>query len=505
MARLIGVLSALFFLSCHPVARPPQERASSEEEVSPEEKVSPEESAVPATVTQGEEGSPSATQGEEGSPSATQGQEGSPSASRELRRAGVCARCHVISVLEWGVSEHMNRRTNCQKCHGPSEAHVANERNEVSPDYLPRGEEIAELCLDCHDEGCPETLDVKSCQNCHHPHALVHPQKPAAGEENRLNDLYERWRSFREKMQEGDALLELQKWEEARTAFRAAEELVPGDQDAHARLRVCERRLDPGLPGFEIVGADFDPATGLPLKVRVPEIGMTMLLVTPGKFDMGADHLKDSRPVHAVKVKPYYLGEFEVTQAQWRELMGADPSTHKDDAESGLPVETVSWEDCQAAVQKLNERVTGGGFRLPTEAEWEYACRAGSEPLASAEALGEFAWFEQNTELPAEDGRPFKDFQFFSSRPVGTKKSNPWGFHDMQGNVSEWCSSVWRPYPFDPSGDGEDENDTPMRLLRGGNFGDVADLLHPSLRHSERPHRRYRWNGLRLARTVTED
>ena len=208
---------------------------------------------------------------------------------------------------------------------------------------------------------------------------------------------------------------------------------------------------------------------------------MTMLLVTPGKFDMGADHLKDSRPVHAVKVKPYYLGEFEVTQAQWRELMGADPSTHKDDAESGLPVETVSWEDCQAAVQKLNERVTGGGFRLPTEAEWEYACRAGSEPLASAEALGEFAWFEQNTELPAEDGRPFKDFQFFSSRPVGTKKSNPWGFHDMQGNVSEWCSSVWRPYPFDPSGDGEDENDTPMRLLRGGNFGDVADLLHPSL------------------------
>src|SRR3954469_5178019 len=85
----------------------------------------------------------------------------------EFKAAGVCARCHVVSVLEWGISGHVAAGTDCQKCHGPSKAHVANERNEVKPDRLPRGAQIAQTCQRCHDAGCPKTLETAACQKCH--------------------------------------------------------------------------------------------------------------------------------------------------------------------------------------------------------------------------------------------------------------------------------------------------------------------------------------------------
>src|SRR5262249_8488941 len=101
----------------------------------------------------------------------------------EFKAAGVCARCHVVSVLEWGISKHAAGRTACQKCHGPSKGHVANERNEVKPDRLPRGPRIAKTCMGCHDAGCPKTREAVSCQKCHHVHALIDPAKrPQAGD-----------------------------------------------------------------------------------------------------------------------------------------------------------------------------------------------------------------------------------------------------------------------------------------------------------------------------------
>src|SRR5690348_6881127 len=86
----------------------------------------------------------------------------------EFKAAGVCARCHVVSVLEWGVSKHGSAGTDCRTCHGPSPGHVANERNEIRPDRVPRGVQIAKMCQRCHDTGCPKTLETVSCQKCHH-------------------------------------------------------------------------------------------------------------------------------------------------------------------------------------------------------------------------------------------------------------------------------------------------------------------------------------------------
>src|SRR5262249_39731602 len=98
----------------------------------------------------------------------------------EFKAAGVCARCHVVSGVEWGVSKHVAAGANCQKCHGPSKEHVANERNEVRPDRLPRGASIAKTCTRCHDDGCPKTLQTNTCQKCHHVHALVDPNERSA-------------------------------------------------------------------------------------------------------------------------------------------------------------------------------------------------------------------------------------------------------------------------------------------------------------------------------------
>src|SRR5262245_24485214 len=114
----------------------------------------------------------------------------------DFKAAGVCARCHVVSVLEWGISKHVAAKTTCQRCHGPSKDHVANERNEVKPDRLPRGAQIAKTCTNCHDAGCPKTQQTVSCQKCHHVHALIDPAKRPQGEDERLTKLHERWNQF---------------------------------------------------------------------------------------------------------------------------------------------------------------------------------------------------------------------------------------------------------------------------------------------------------------------
>lgn len=95
-----------------------------------------------------------------------------------VQQAGVCSRCHVVSVLEWNLSRHSKVEVNCQACHGPSKGHVANERDEVKPDRIPHGAAIAGLCRTCHVSGCPKTARTADCQTCHHVHALVNPQQP---------------------------------------------------------------------------------------------------------------------------------------------------------------------------------------------------------------------------------------------------------------------------------------------------------------------------------------
>jgi formylglycine-generating enzyme required for sulfatase activity len=392
---------------------------------------------------------------------------------------------------------------------------VGNERNEVKPDRVPRDAQIAKTCMSCHDGGCPKTREATSCQKCHHVHALVNPTERRAAADERLTKLLERWERFRRLMDEGDRLVRIRKWEAARNAFRVALDLIPGNHRATTRLAMCERRIAPELPGFEIIGDDFDTVTGLPPTVTVAELGTAMVLIPAGEFDMGDDSISDARPVHTVAVEPFYLGKFEMTQVEWNAVMGTNPSVHQgpDFADrERMPVENVSWDDCQVFVRRLNERMPGGGFRLPTEAEWEYACRAASpRPDVVGQAarlridlttLARFAWFRDNSTRQADSRVVSQQADGWRPQPVGTKQPNRWGLNDMQGNVSEWCSTLYRPYLYDPE-DGRESLVAPgLRVLRGGGFADSAESLDPAARHAERPQRRSRWNGLRVARSV---
>ncbi len=430
----------------------------------------------------------------------------------EFKQAGVCARCHVVSVLEWSVSGHVAAETNCRNCHGESRGHVENERNEVKPDHLPRGEAIArQICADCHQTGCPTTLRSQSCQKCHHVHALINPSEPATSTtvDSRLEQLLSRWKQFENRMAEAEQYVSLQKFQAAQVVYRKALELIPGNHSAQRDLDMCIRRLNPELPGFVVVGRDFDSPTGLPREVRVVDLDVSMLLGSPGEFDIGRDELPDSRPAHTVRVAAFYLGQYEVTQSQWQEVMGDNPSVHQGpdfpDA-SRMPVDHVSWHDCQEFLRRLNARISGAGFRLPTEAEWEYAClaggvkmTAGSDPASSPDR---FAWFRSNSLLLGRSEQSFLPIDAYAPRPVGMKQPNRWNFYDMRGNVAEWCSSLVRPYLYDAEDGRESVSASGMRVVRGGSFSDAAVSLNPAGRHSERPHRRLRWNGFRLARDV---
>lgn len=194
------------------------------------------------------------------------------------------------------------------------------------------------------------------------------------------------------------------------------------------------------------------------------------------------------RNFHRVTIsKDFYLGKYLVTQAQWEAIMENNPSHFKG---AKWPVENVSWEDCQLFIEKLNYQTGRNIYRLPTEAEWEHACRAGSISLYSfgddKKRLAEHAWFSGN----AGD----------TTHPVGQKIPNPWGFYDMYGNVWEWCQDWYAPYPkglvIDPEGPASGTD----RVLRGGGWYDGALRCRSGFRSYFSPDFRCSFFGLRLAR-----
>jgi formylglycine-generating enzyme required for sulfatase activity len=397
----------------------------------------------------------------------------------QFHEAGVCARCHVISVVEWGISAHRKANTGCVACHGASQQHVADERNNIKPDRVPHEMAITNLCAGCHQTGCPKTDRVGSCQNCHHVHALVNPDKPPMPRDERLEELTTRRERFSDLMGQGEDLVKAEKWVAAQQVFRQALAQEPGDRHATARLRMCERRQKPSLAGCEIVGQEFDPQIGVPHEVRVAGLGISLILVPGGEFEMGSDRFAGASPVHTVQINAFYLGKYEITQAEWKSLMGSNPSAHQGTGDSNsdrMPIERVSWEDCQAFLKELNEHVEGGGFRLPTEAEWEYAARAGSGAT-------------ENIDLPAP-------------KPVGQGYPNQLGLFDMLGNVWEWCSSLDRPYPYVAADGREMLEVAGLRILRGGGYADLPGWFDAGTRHSERPTQHLKWNGVRVARSL---
>ena len=207
------------------------------------------------------------------------------------------------------------------------------------------------------------------------------------------------------------------------------------------------------------------------VKMTSEEIKNNMVLVKGGAFDMGSNEGDgDEKPIHRVTVGDFYMGATEVTQIQWKTVMGNNPSRFKG---NNLPVESVSWNEVQKFIKKLNKQ-SGENYRLPTEAEWEYASRgisAGEDHKWSGTSteseLTDYAWYYENW-----DGN-------YSGREVGTKLPNGNGLYDMSGNVWEWCSDWYSSnyYSSSPQNDPQGPGSGSGRVIRGGSYFNGADLL----------------------------
>jgi formylglycine-generating enzyme required for sulfatase activity len=194
--------------------------------------------------------------------------------------------------------------------------------------------------------------------------------------------------------------------------------------------------------------------------VFIGGVRLEMAWIQPGEFKMGADDGRDDeKPVHRVRIsKGFWMGKHEVTQELWEQVMGQNPSGFRGGRN---PVDSVSWRDCQIFMGALNGMVPGSGFRLPTEAEWEYACRAGTTN----------AFYTGNADSDADDIAWHSGNSGGTTHPVGQKQANAWGLHDISGNVGEWCSDFWDDvYPsglvLDPMGPSSGTG----RILRGGSW-----------------------------------
>ena len=197
------------------------------------------------------------------------------------------------------------------------------------------------------------------------------------------------------------------------------------------------------------------------LLFNVNGVHFKMVHVEGGTFMMGAteqddDVYNDEKPAHRVTLDDYYIAETQVTQALWQAVMGNNPSNWKGD---NLPVETISWNDCQEFIKKLNQ-ITGRTFALPTEAQWEFAARGGKQSkgykYAGSNNLDEVAWFRDNSNR--------------ETHPVAQKKANELGLYDMSGNVWEWCND-WYDYTYyelSPERNPQGPISSVNRVLRGG-------------------------------------
>ena len=308
---------------------------------------------------------------------------------------------------------------------------------------------------------------------------------------------------------------------------RMCEECV--EQDAEARRRLEEQRKkqkeereaaekakqkprEAPRPTLQVYKKwPFDPAEakrrqeetaaalGVPVEKHVDLGGgvkLTLVLIPAGEFDMGSPEGEEERysdeVLHRVRItRPFYIGKYPVTQEQWQAVTGGNPSYFKG-AEN--PVEQVSWHDCQGFTEELNYRLGSGRFALPTEAHWEYACRAGSHMRfcfgRSSSNLGNYAWYEDNS-----GGK---------THPVGQKRPNAWGLYDVHGNVWEWCADWYGEYPTSDAEDPRGPSSGDNRVLRGGSWRHVPLYLRSASRLAREPSDSYHLLGVRVVCALQE-
>jgi len=241
----------------------------------------------------------------------------------------------------------------------------------------------------------------------------------------------------------------------------------------------------------EPVGVHTLSPASLPENVgtQVNKSGLIMVPVAGGAFTMGSPTSEENRISdecqHLVGVQSFSIGKYEVTQADWRNIMGNKPSYFKgcDDC----PVEQVSWNDAQDFIEKLNAKYPGKNYRLPTETEWEYAARSKKlipttkDLYAGSDIVEVVAWYGSNSSS--------------KTHPVGGKLPNELGLYDMSGNVWEWCQVIYKPYPCDHENVGSGSN----RVLRGGSWGGSVDDCRVAGRNNYSPEDRNSYIGFRLA------
>lgn len=229
-------------------------------------------------------------------------------------------------------------------------------------------------------------------------------------------------------------------------------------------------------------------------------LGIEFVLLKPGHFDMGAeDGDEDEKPVHPVFIQtPIYMGQYPVTQTQWESVMGNNPSRFRG---GDLPIETVSWDEVLEFLKRLNDIEETKAYRLPTEAEWEYACRAGTTtPFSCGDTITtDQANFNGNH--PYGDG-PKGEFRE-KTTPVGAFAPNPWGLYDMHGNVWEWTDDYYMSYAPRPGTEDERPAGVP-RVIRGGSWRNSARSCRSAKRFNITPVYRNAILGFRLAKSIEE-
>ncbi len=285
-------------------------------------------------------------------------------------------------------------------------------------------------------------------------------------------------------------------WEKMEAEHKKREEeLRKKEEELQARERVVvqERKVD-------MVKTTVVENSSIS-KTYTNSLGMEFVLIPAGEFLMGAfpqdkNAGDDEKPQHKVRItKAFYMGKYPVTQEEWEKVMGNNSSEFQK-AGKKAPVETVSWNDCQEFIKKLGKK-EGKTYRLPTEAEWEYAARGGDSagsPTGSyvytygddASKLGEYAWYCDNSNS--------------NTHPVGQKKANSIGLYDMMGNVGEWCEDFYDGdyYKNSPSADPKGAEKGGDRVLRGGSYYFNAGGCRLSARFSYFPHSRDGGDGFRL-------
>ena len=283
---------------------------------------------------------------------------------------------------------------------------------------------------------------------------------------------------------------------------RLAGKLIPG----HHTFKGNSMRLT------VVVAAMLGCAPVFGQDVKLPSvtnsIGMVLIEIPAGKFTMGSpegekDHQEDEAQVTVTLTKPFGLGKYEVTQGQWKSVMGSEPwdGQHFVQADKDCPATFVSYFDAVEFCDTLTEVERKAGklkadeeYRLPTEAQWEYACRAGTTTAFSfgddESKLGEYAWFDGNAK---NVGKQY-------AHKVGLKKPNPWGLHDMHGNVWEWCSD-WHGEEISGGVDPIGPMGGSLRVLRGGGWWYDPFLCRSALRFYCVPSSRDYSLGFRVARS----